>query len=118
MDEDDFATPISPDRFMRDVAVSLIERDMLMGILWRVPYTLTLVLDIVAEIEDAPEASDELKDFVRQLVVDIVETMMYAEIDTTPTEEDIDAAVSQFGGLLDDLDRARLQKNEEQEDNQ
>ncbi len=111
-DEDEEVTATE---FLADMAVALIQRDMLSGEEWRIAYTLGYVLDAALATVDEAE-SEELREFCVTLVAEVTNTLLYAHIHEELTPEGIENEVKNFAALFDQVETTRLGKNDEDED--
>lgn len=108
--------PTNPSEFLADIAVRLIEGDLLADRAWRVAYVLGYVLDsAVAETSDDIDSGDlrDLRTFSEDLVVDIVNLLLYAHVHEVPTEADIEDQARQFTEMLTRAEELRTDKKEE-----
>ena len=108
------ADEVTPDEFMLDVAVALIQRDLATGQAWRVAYALGEVLDRAASVDD--DTPEEIRAYMTAIVLAIVQTLMYARIEVDLEPLDIDTEATNFSSMIEEFERARLKNNDEQED--
>lgn len=104
---------IHPSDFLADVALRLMERDMLAKDGWRVAFAVAGLLDSLAEVAKRDE-SPELADFAHQSILDMVNTLLYAHVHLIPTDQDIDSQAKEFSDLFDRAEEFRKNKNEEE----
>lgn len=101
--------------FLADVAVRLVERDLLAGEAWRVAYTVGLVLDSLVDVTKDIDSGDQLNEFASNLLIDITNTLLYAHVHVIPGEKDIDSAAKEFADMFDKAEELRKNKNEPNE---
>lgn len=109
---DEDHVPGSPSEFLADIAVRLIEGDLLADRAWRVAYVLGYVLDsAVAQTDEDVELGD-LRTFAEDTVVDIVNLLLYAHLHEVPSEDDIESQAQQFADMLRRSEEIRTDKTE------
>lgn len=107
---------VGPSEFLADIALRLVERDLLAKESWRVAFAFAHTLDQLADAADGDDAT--VAEFAQDLIVDIVNTLLYAHIHMVPSEQDIDIQAKQFSDMFDRAEQIRKNKNEnESEDN-
>lgn len=110
-DENEHPEEVSQNEFLADIAVRLVERDLLAGDTWRVAYGFGLVLDCL--VEAANSENEELQEFATVLLMEITQTMLYAHVHVLPSEEDIETSAQRFADMLNNAEEIRKNKREE-----
>lgn len=100
--------------YLADIAVRLVERDLLAHESWRVAFTIAGMLDSLAASTKGDNS--EIAEFAEGIIVDAVDTLLYAHIHLVPTEQDIDAQAKQFSDLFDKAEEFRKNKNNDDEE--
>lgn len=103
---------VNATEFFAEIALGLIERDLLTDRAWRPAYTLGAVLDYCVSVTETYDGTPQ--ELASEIVLEIAQTLAYAQVLETPTEEDIDTQASMFREMLDRADE--LGKNDSKED--
>lgn len=106
----------NPGEFFADLAARLVERDLLAGDLWRPAATFGSVLDSLVDLTENEEMPEAVQVWASELLVEIVNNLLYFHVHFIPGQKDIDAQAADFASLLDKTEEIRKNNHKPNEE--
>lgn len=102
---------VTQTEFFSDIALRLIEGDLIADRAWRIAFILEYVVNwAVAQVaEDG--GPDGMAEAANDLLTDIVNFLLYAHLEVKTSENDIDTQAQRFTEMLERAEEIRKNKN-------